>query len=552
MRWLAAPRRTKSMVDNDAKCQVVTTTSPTTRNVVDVHHTSASLPQRQQNTVFRALPDDILVFIWELAIFEESKSGFFPSYDHLALLKISAVCQHWRWTALNTPSLWTHIRSRFPPDLLNLFLKRSMEAPLNVEITCDKYFDDNLHPSVDGDDLMRKVDKFSAKLAAILRHSNRIRFLSLSLEAYASTIIDSRLAGANCRTPMLEGLRFHVTSDLGLWAIPNVDLERIVDAGTSLLEKFRSPLLRELYLDGLRAPPDYIHLASLSHLSLKFNDVEKSVEDYLTSILVDEAPLISLSLDLWSAFVISQPSGSTANRLHLPHLRVLSLKAPFSQCMHLSAMFSVESLEELHLETRQSFIVVHELAKLLPRNPPGESARIEFDADLIRLEFFNMTEGSRCDSYKKYLFSLNTQFSNDSTIYILLGILKSHHFPNILSVDLRSSGAFDSGVTRALLSHFDTLRSLRIHLDRRSTCVFPIEDAIGSSLLRSPSSPLRSVQSLTFSNLTVKIPQAMPFLLELSTVVHERTKAGLPPLILEFENCEGVTDELLRNSGLKR
>ncbi|KLO14125.1 hypothetical protein SCHPADRAFT_328954 [Schizopora paradoxa] len=555
MRWLAASRSSKSGVTgkNDAKGQAPSSsTMPTTSNVASEHHTPASLPQRQQKTVFRALPDDILIFIWELSISEESESGFTPTYDPNVLLKISAVCSHWRCTALSISSLWAYIPSYFSKDLLQLFLTRSANAPLLVDLTCSRFFDDNQHPFSGGDNLLRRSDIFLAKLKTIFLHANRIRYLSLRLEAYAASTIDLELAGANCKIPGLEGLFFHVSSGLSPWAIPDTEFERIMDASLSLFMKFRNPLLRELYIDGLRVPPKIINVASLSTLSLRITEPIKSLRNYLMDVLKDGASLVSLSLDLWCAFISDRDSEPRPDPLHLHHLRQLSLKAPIDQCTLLAKILPIHQLDELHLESRHSFVLWDEVARLLPPSPPGNTVHIEVDEYLIRLEFLEFSERSRNSTRRRYLFTIEARHGQESNNNVLLGILNPLRFPNITNVDLCVSSAFDNSSMRSLLSHFGVLRSLSVRLDRRSHYTFPIEDAVDLDILRSPTSPLKSLQFIIFSNLTVKMPQATSFLFGLHAIAHERIKAGLPPLHLEFENCEGLTEDLLRKCGSKK
>lgn len=532
---------------------VETTTTTMTNDDDDEHLIPAALSQLQENTVAGALPDDLLVVILEWSLYLESESGFSPSYDVRALLVVSAVCRHWRWSALHTPSLWSYIPSFLSLNLVQLFLERSAGLFLHVDFVCNNYFIDHRRPFIGNENLMRKADKFLAKLEAVLRHSNRVRYMSLCLESYAITTIDSELAkaGTNCRTPVLEGLLLQDSSEFQ-WGVSKA--EHFSNADLSLYSKFRSPLLRVLRLDGVRIPHNSIHVASLSQLSMQITGAHYSLKDYLISVLEHGVSLVSLSLDMWSTSLMFRDGDPTGDTISLPQLRRLVIKAPFDQCLQFIHMLSVQSLDEIRFETRHSPIRVEDAAQLIPVSPPGDRARIEVNDHIIRLDFA-MSEEIHPYAQEPFSFTLDTRYGQDMGIAdynsnILLGLLKPHQFAHILSVDLRTLDVFDAALMSPFLSHFGSLNYLRIHLASRSESS-PIEDAISLSTLRSQSSHLQPLQSLIFRNFTVKIPQAVPFLIELCEIVRERTKSGLPLLVPEFQNCKGITDALLRTCGLK-
>lgn len=104
--------------------------SPTTTNADPDEPIHSPLPQHQTYTGFGALPLDLFVSILKFAI--SVVSEFSPTYDVRALLA-NTVCRHWRWAALNTPSLWAYIPSCMPLSFVQLFPKRSGDAPLHVE-----------------------------------------------------------------------------------------------------------------------------------------------------------------------------------------------------------------------------------------------------------------------------------------------------------------------------------------------------------------------------------------------------------------------------------
>ncbi len=494
-------------------------------------------------------PFDLLISILKLAISKESE--FSPAYDLRALHIVNTVCRHWRWTALNAPSLWSYIPSCLPSRLVQIFVKRSGDNLLHVDLTCNDYFHDFRVPRMEGSNLLRKLDEILAKLAIVLRHSNRIRYVSLSLPPFALTVIDSEMAarGMHCRTPVLEGLRFKDNTDL-TWERPRE--ECFMDAALLLFKKFRSPTLRELHIDGVMISRDCIPVISLSRLSLKVVGTEMVAKEYLIHLLKGGASLVRLSLDVWSLGVGLGHDGSTsttANFIPLPELRQLTLKGPFDQCVLTYRMLSAPSLEEIKLETRYPNFEDGPL--FIPSRPPGDLVRIFLGDDTVRIEFAD--SGRLCRGVGgSFLFTISTpyKFGIGNFNHIFPALLNSHHFTEVTFVDVSISHPFDHALLPSLLPHFGTLHSLRIHFADDSREVFNIEEAIDLSLLCSPSSPLRALQHLVFRNFAVTMPHASPFLIGLCVVVQERDRSGLPPLVPEFFCCQGVTDSLLRACGL--
>lgn len=177
--------------------------------------------------------------------------------------------------------------------------------------------------------------------------------MTLGLTASTLIAIDFEMAGAHCRTPVLEGLRVQDVTDFH-WA--PLKEKYVVDAELSLFKKFRSPTLRELHLDGVMVPHDCIPFASLSRLSLQLVGTEIVAKEYLVGVLKGGSSLVSLSLDIWRVVVglgHDEWTTSTADNLvPLPQLRQLTLKGPIDQCSIVHRLLSAPSLEEIKLEIR--------------------------------------------------------------------------------------------------------------------------------------------------------------------------------------------------------
>jgi len=181
----------------------------------------------------------------------------------------------------------------------------------------------------------------------------------------------------------------------------------------------------------------------------------------------------------------------------------------------------------------------------IPHSPPGDHLHITIDDSIIRLEFMDPGRSGRA-AHGRFLFTLVSRYVEG--FRVLPSILNSLHTEKIAFIEFSISSLYDLAFMSSLLSRFSALRSL--HFQYISEKLFPVEDVIRLGMLRSKKSPLRSLQSLVFRNFTVVMPQASPFLIELCAIVRERGQSGQPPLVPQFERCQGVTEALLHACGL--
>lgn len=487
-------------------------------------------PHQVYFTGFGSLPLDPFLSIVELAISVESEFSFSPAYDVRALLAVNAVCRHWRWSALNSPSLWAYIPLHLPLGLVQTFLRRSGDVPLHVDMA---YVGLLGHPEFgysprDEGGLRRREGKFVPKLVILLPHSHRIRYLSLKLSVSAlksRRVYHELVAGPSCRTPALEGLRFYNSTN---YRVSPLKEAYVLNLERSIFKKFWSPVLRELHLDGVVLPHDFIPVMSLSRLSLALTGAGGVATKYLRDVLNGGGCLVALSLNLWT---LGADTGfGDGNPISLPQLRVLALNGSYDKCLLVRRMLSTPSLEEIQLKTRR--FNLDNAEQFISSTPPGNRVHIEVDHRAIRLKFSG-TFG------RSHSFIIALQYDSGFTNYnqLLLLLLKRHHFAAVEFLDLSTWSRFDLTFLPSLLSHFGTLQSLRMSFTGGSPWKFPIQDVISLSTLRSPSSPLRSLQSLVFRNFAVTMPQAGPFFVELQEMVRGREGSGLPPLVPEFENC---------------
>ncbi|KDQ07287.1 hypothetical protein BOTBODRAFT_38905 [Botryobasidium botryosum FD-172 SS1] len=88
----------------------------------------------QYNATYR-LPNEVLSLIFQFI--ERSSANPLCPLRKRAPHNIAAVSRLWREVALNTPSLWTRI-DVMPPWLTRVFLRRSKEEPLRIEVDANE------------------------------------------------------------------------------------------------------------------------------------------------------------------------------------------------------------------------------------------------------------------------------------------------------------------------------------------------------------------------------------------------------------------------------
>lgn len=101
------------------------------------------------------LPTELLVKIF---VHHISPSAIFTSISHPPLL-LAQICRHWRTVALGTPCLWRYIYNcsfvecldkwERQASLAKLFLLRSAECPLYIDVSLCGLTSTNYHPVLD-------------------------------------------------------------------------------------------------------------------------------------------------------------------------------------------------------------------------------------------------------------------------------------------------------------------------------------------------------------------------------------------------------------------
>ncbi|KLO16552.1 hypothetical protein SCHPADRAFT_937749 [Schizopora paradoxa] len=509
----------------------------------DSHFASFSLPQPEIR--IGQIPSDLLLIIWELAITSDIASHFHPTHDIPTLLKINFVCRHWRWLALNSPLLWTYIPTNLHPNLILLFLQRSSDALLHVNVKHEVVREWSVSRSNQG--RPRSLSKLS--MVVPIPHFHRVQFLSLSVSTFslALTNIDSEVPH-QCDLPRLEGMRFGVNGVLTKGRPSEVG--RCIQAAVvSLLGKLRTPSIRELHLDGVDVPVDLIPTASLSRLSLTLRCAGSHVASYLEEVVKKCDSLVSLSLDIRNleGAVDGSPS---FQRISLPGLRQLLLTGSCNQCWAVRQMLVTPSLSEMSLSVGPSNC--ESATKFMPVAIRGNKASVKVGAGRISVTVScmntNDNDGVADFAGERQVFAFVIGYQELLFIrnnHRLLSLLQQRQFPDVTFVDFATQFVYKKEFSANLFAHFPNAKILRLHY-KGTRSKFPIEDAIDLNVLRSTDGTLTSICSLILTGFDVMMPQASPFLIELSSIVRQRRNSSCTPFVLEFRKCNGVTDSLLR------
>ncbi|KLO14117.1 hypothetical protein SCHPADRAFT_328586 [Schizopora paradoxa] len=363
-----------------------------------------------------------------------------------------------------------------------------------------------------------------------------------------SSDISSRLFNSRdvqCITPVLEGFRFVNTTDLNWCPSNEASVKR---AELSTFTMFRSQLLSSLHFIGMTIPRSSIPTSMLTSLALTLVETIASTEQYLRDVLSDTPSLTSLSLDLWSIHDMSVDEGPNPDTILLPELRYLTMRGTCYICWRISRTLSVPSINEICIKTGRSPLQF--ASNFIPFSPRGDRLRITIEKSKLQVEFVE-SESLRGGETTHFAFTILTgtefhegiRFCNNHVIELL----QSRRFPKITAFEYSTSDNFDTTFMSKLLSHFTSLQELSLNFScPMEWIVFRIQHTINLKLIRSPTpSPLQSLRKLVFQNFSVTFPQSVPYLTKLRSFTQGADGTGLPPLILEIKDREGVDDAIL-------
>ncbi|KAG8973281.1 hypothetical protein FRC05_008996 [Tulasnella sp. 425] len=259
---------------------------------------------RNRATPFHQLPAEVLTIIIEIVLTRDYLAGV----DERRMVKLMMVNRIWREIIINSPQLWTTIRTRNPPDFTELSIERSKPLPLSL----------TWHTS---DDLDTTNKKFEALLDLVIRYSSRLRSMDINM-GHGSGQTLQRLLG--CPTPQLENLRVR-TPQYGVSEYPRFTLS---DGGP----------LKNLTLKSV----GLLDWDSWRLSGLRLLDVENpAVAPAINQIL----HILSASPSLWRLRLCNLPSSENIpttrseeedrqdKPIELPHLKTIRIeRLPPSYC----------------------------------------------------------------------------------------------------------------------------------------------------------------------------------------------------------------------------
>ncbi|KAJ6493929.1 hypothetical protein C8R47DRAFT_393635 [Mycena vitilis] len=196
------------------------------------------------------LPSDILIQVFHLIPHPELH------WHRYGLIDVSAVNKAWRVAAIQSASLWTHIRTETRRDrrLLQLFLERSRAAPLGVQLDlfCNEY------GNIDAD---TTPGERAVVVQALLPHVQRIRKLYIRHQTLEPSSEDR------------ETVLLLVDAGLEFSALVEYTHQRVGDEDLpedDTLLNFTAPNLTKLSFDGV-LPRDWSTLFTPQIVQLNIN-----------------------------------------------------------------------------------------------------------------------------------------------------------------------------------------------------------------------------------------------------------------------------------------
>ena len=290
-----------------------------------------------------SLPTEVITVIFSISRLFDAPLVPGGKRDHLAWLRVTHVCRHWREIALNNPLFWNHIDFTY----LTLagaaeVLVRAKKAPLQLSVWVTGYHRDHT--------------RFNALQKELQSRVANICDLEISADAFFLRRTLKQLASP---APTLESLSLSAESNYQLKTPSRATIPDTLFSGTaprlSFLEllkckiSWKSPLLKGLrHLD--------IH-ASSKH-------VTPSLSDWLDAL--DEMPQLQ-KLVLASASPITPPFPSDIERtVTLPFLTHLSISSSVVGCAIALSHLVLPVLTQLSIQAKSVLLGGGGELKLLP------------------------------------------------------------------------------------------------------------------------------------------------------------------------------------------
>ncbi|KAG9025892.1 hypothetical protein FS837_004790 [Tulasnella sp. UAMH 9824] len=221
------------------------------------------------------------------------------------ILDLMTVNRTWREIIINSPQLWTTIRSDYPPEFANLVIERSKAHPLSLQ------WDTSASHYLDSDN-----DEFKDILELATRNSSRIRTMNVVVGRRSGKTLQRLLESS---TPQLKILHAKASSDDVEWVTgtrsftlseggPLKELA-LQWASVSNWSSWRISGLRLLDLSSLVKPPPIDQILRILSTS---PDLEQ------LSLRSFSSPT-SLPIVQWNESIVGGP-------IELPHLKKIQLE----------------------------------------------------------------------------------------------------------------------------------------------------------------------------------------------------------------------------------
>ena len=279
------------------------------------HHVSTLKSHLNALAPISRLPFDIVSLIFNLLVDEDPVAWWdnWPQGSHLGWIQVTHVYRHWRNIALQNASLWTTIPFFKNLEWTKLYLLRSKQAPLHVDLFWDL-----------GLDLYQAFSLILPELPRI-RHLCIQPSLSTSTEAFFKFIYDTF---QRYPAPVLETLYLKADRQLpdpkdAPWPGLPVDIF-----------KGYTPRLQSMCLKGLTFPCDLSALGALTDLWIHAPTGAKPSLERLAELLkgtpqLQKLALFEILIPLASGALGSRPSLSS---IELPSLSELALAGGALEC----------------------------------------------------------------------------------------------------------------------------------------------------------------------------------------------------------------------------
>ncbi|KLO14400.1 hypothetical protein SCHPADRAFT_966005 [Schizopora paradoxa] len=505
--------------------------------------------------------------------------------DIVTLVASTSVCRYWRQLFLGTPTLWRNISAEFHPELVNLFLQRSMSLPLHVvisdgESTKSKRTLKNLctFPT----SYEPRTERYLTNSEVILKSFHRIRLLSITssqMDTYNSQRPSPRFLRILCDAfdrcskagpIILQGIEID-----SFWPPPsNSDAElEFVDSVLSRAELSLSSL-RRMDLRSTCIPWHFLQSTSQSLTHLSISTIFRNVDglEGLKSVFERHAALESLALDILidDAPSIHPPTPFLDNeRIVLPVLQKLFLAGDDTSNTSILGMLKLPSLKSICINDKSKYLEGGDDVALTFRQiselelPSASHLCISFEGPWARFDLKELKKGSFASDEEDevvftYVYAQQDPLLKSSSI-ILLSQLQLLNLHSIKHIDIPVFPDSEPSFADKLVRLVPNIESINVYYghpyfsfstDRIHSMLRPVEmlwdykenarfhqvfEGLGGA-------HLASLRRLIFSGIRMDLNQDRHFFSELFGTLSRRVKVGYPKVVVKFRDCEGIDD----------